>query len=453
MKNEEPKEEIIQIIELPFVSDDHFNNIAFGSDAEGKSKSYVYDDVIDRDNGGSISSRTTSAKKKSFQTRKTVVKQRKIAPVENKPTTSTFSERDRLDAEADQKLRDMVEVKCYLCNLPFDTFREVNKHFSETHPSYKFGFLKCCGKSFERRYLLLEHIETHLNPEKFKCSICANKSFDSKLSLARHMKNMHDTEKVLLTCEICKREFKSSHSLKIHMQLHEVDKQKSFECFMCKRTCVNFYLLKRHLNKQHAFSNGESYICDICPKVFSKKNQYVPHMRIHKEKALIASGEGLKCSYCDSTFGSQYRLNHHIGRVHTMTSAVTCKICSKVMKHHDYLKIHMENIHGAVSRIPCDICGNRLKNDKVWKAHMERHREEQTLADYICSECGHISKSKKALYCHVKLQHKMQRNLPCQYCSKLFRRNKELKEHEATHTGDTYFFNDILSTFYHYYLF
>lgn len=433
IKSEDPIKEIIQIIELPFVSEEDFKDDAFGSDSEEKSENCFYDDIIVK--RGSISSKTKKSMKKLRQTKKNVVKKHEKALVEKKPTTSTISERNRLYAEADQKLRDMIEVKCHLCNLPFDTFREVNKHFRETHPSYKFGFLKCCGKSFEKRALLLEHIEVHWNPEKFKCCICNDKSYDSKPSLARHMRNMHDSKKVSLTCETCAREFRNASSLKSHMQLHEIDEQKSFECYMCQRPFVNCYLLKRHMSTQHAFSKGESFICDICPKVFSKKNQYVPHMRIHKEKAIIAKGEGLKCPHCESIFGSQYRLNHHIGRVHSK-SAVTCKICSKVMKHPDYLKIHMESIHREVNRIPCKICGNRLKNEKVWKAHMERHREEQS--DHICSECGHISKTKKGLYCHVKLQHKMQRNLPCQYCSKLFRRKKELMEHEATHTGETF---------------
>lgn len=351
--------------------------------------------------------------------------------------------RKKISDAADQKVSEFVDVKCSLCNLPFEKFSQVTKHFKTAHPDKK-GFLLCCGKKFEERYLLLYHIESHIHPEMFKCTICTNKRFKTTLMLKNHMRQLHTGSQVPSTCDVCKRTFVNELALKYHTKIHFVDPDRVFECYKCenKKFYENIILLKRHFSSRHRFQNSdrdeesvESYVCEVCSKLFSGKGRFSGHMQRHKEEEIIKRGDGLKCPECDSVFGRQKTLTSHLKRVHNPGGdKFICEICSKECKTEGNLKGHISAVHVEVTnRLPCHICGNLLKNKKQLQNHINTHSE--ALLNITCKECGHKAKNKRSLWGHMRYSHKLQRNLPCHFCPKLLKTDIDLKEHEATHTG------------------
>lgn len=77
-------------------------------------------------------------------------------------------------------------------------------------------------------------------------------------------------------------------------------------------------------------------------------------------------------------------------------------------------------------------CMRRLKSKMGLSRHMRAIHVEQPLTCKICSK---ITPSKGALRSHMRYMHELQRDFHCSICDKSFKRDTELKEHMASHTG------------------
>lgn len=334
--------------------------------------------------------------------------------------------------EDNEKIRSLVEVKCHLCSIPFETFFQIHKHFKTSHPDYDRCFLMCCGRKFKRRYELLDHLKSHESAEKFKCSLCTS-SFRTPRTLKSHVTAMHRGEPQ--TCTVCQKVCRNEGALKSHMKFHEFDFSRTYECYQCAKKFQNLAHLKLHFSKRHRIEKEVTLVCDVCSKVFSSRAKFRSHVSYHNEQEVIERGEGFKCNQCEKVFGAEKKLKMHINQVHA-NQTIICEICSRPLKSINSLKSHIQTVHedlGDQPRVPCLICGNLMKNQRSLEVHLKKHRASET--DNVCKECGHHSASKGALWNHVRLMHRLQRNLPCQYCPKMLKTELDVKEHEATHTG------------------
>lgn len=75
-------------------------------------------------------------------------------------------ERERKRYKEDTMIRDYFAMACEICPFQFGTFLEARGHYRKAHQ--KAGYLACCNKRFFYRGGLIDHINVHLNPEKFK---------------------------------------------------------------------------------------------------------------------------------------------------------------------------------------------------------------------------------------------------------------------------------------------
>lgn len=351
------------------------------------------------------------------------------------------------DADS-KKISDAVEVKCYLCEIPFETWFMLAKHFRSEHPQFRRPFLKCCGRIFRARYKVLEHVESHgrKSPTRLRylCDLCPNTGYISKKSLSYHMNLLHSGSNLPpVKCTICDSEHRNEFALKHHMKRHQVlDKapKKTFECYMCHRSYRDLERLRSH-NLMHAFTEKiekENIVCEICSKVFipERRKDFKKHLEYHKEQDIIAQGNGVRCSQCPKVFGSQSKLTRHIESIHnTNRQTLICEICSKELKSNYSLMGHIRAVHGTGDepRIPCQLCGHSFKSEYSWRKHMRVHRDNSK--EFACKECGHRSKSRNALWSHVNFKHRLKRTLACRFCPKMLKLELDRKEHEATHTG------------------
>lgn len=69
-------------------------------------------------------------------------------------------------SELDEKIKDFFDRSCDYCHSEPDTWLEVKAHYREKHDGKK-GYLKCCGRKFDKRIHIENHISWHLNPKIF----------------------------------------------------------------------------------------------------------------------------------------------------------------------------------------------------------------------------------------------------------------------------------------------
>lgn len=67
------------------------------------------------------------------------------------------------------------------------------------------------------------------------------------------------------------------------------------------------------------------------------------------------------------------------------------------------------------------------------KKHIKRHIENPE----TCEFCGKVAPNKGALRNHIRYMHELGRKFQCNLCDKSFKTSIVLKEHIASHTGDT----------------
>lgn len=85
----------------------------------------------------------------------------------------------------DVLIQETVSLDCENCFQPCCTFEELLAHYRTAHDNPN-GYVKCCQKTFKRRYVLVEHVRLHKNPDQYSCHVC-QKRFTTKRHLTDHM--------------------------------------------------------------------------------------------------------------------------------------------------------------------------------------------------------------------------------------------------------------------------
>uniref|UniRef100_A0A8W7P574 C2H2-type domain-containing protein n=1 Tax=Anopheles coluzzii TaxID=1518534 RepID=A0A8W7P574_ANOCL len=225
------------------------------------------------------------------------------------PTSDTETKQSKVAAqkEEDESLHNFYKrIVCEVCDIQrmlvgepqidFGTWRALLRHTKEVHKHDKV-YVKCpvCEMKMRTKQTLLQHMDWHENPEKYRCehmeehdeslrnstsvpcTICGQVMRD-KYILTRHIKLMH-TVQPAVSCETCGKTFKCKRNLSVHM--------------------TNVCLEPTRL-----------YPCTICGKEFRRKNKLKEHMSTHTGKPLYM------CSFCPETFRQDTHLYHHRKNAH-----------------------------------------------------------------------------------------------------------------------------------------
>lgn len=143
--------------------------------------------------------------------------------------------------------------------------------------------------------------------------------------------------------------------------------------------------------KEQAHSS-DFFICEHCPdKVFTNKQYYREHLKIHKEGTL-------ECHFCGLKYRSKYFLLGHIDRKHLekdygKRGDFMCNLCPKRYLTKVRLKKHL-GIH-KLPKKPCPQCGELVKN---LSSHMAVHN---TTDRFQCDKCEKSYKSQQHLQIHA----------------------------------------------------
>lgn len=112
-------------------------------------------------NEGSKFKRRKKIKTKVKSTEK--LKSKSCTENDFKKTTKFNSEQIALE---DEQIRSIITMKCDLCDVEFNIFRDCKSHYRTVHNMQ--GYLKCCGSKFLKRVRAIEHLQRHINPDGFR---------------------------------------------------------------------------------------------------------------------------------------------------------------------------------------------------------------------------------------------------------------------------------------------
>jgi KRAB domain-containing zinc finger protein len=256
-----------------------------------------------------------------------------------------------------------------------------------------------CGKSFENRMKLANHLNNHFRVLKHRCKGC-EKSFSTVASLRKHYatthKNLQFKEK-RFACDECPKRYLTEFLLGQHKLSHENLREQ--RCDLCEFATNSPYDLKNHIKRIH--EARKDFICpeEGCEKGFKRKCD----MENHRKSVHSSFKVYVKCPTCDVIVLEKGLQSHMINR-HSEKAQLKpfiCPVCGKAERYEKNLTRHFAAVHDPTDRgvtYPCPECSQIFYRRRDLTAHSFEHYEGLI---HECGECGNKYKSKKELTNHV----------------------------------------------------
>ncbi|XP_070813966.1 zinc finger protein 2-like isoform X1 [Chaetodon trifascialis] len=182
-----------------------------------------------------------------------------------------------------------------------------------------------CGKSYQRKNSLRNHMELHSEGKRLSCSVC-KKTFQFRRNFTRHM-SIHTGEKPF-SCSVCGLTFRQKDNLKQHSTVHTGEKP--FTCSVCGKGFPQQRSLRRHAT---VHTGEKPFSCSVCKASFRVRSSLSIHMRVH-------TGEKpFSCSVCGKSFALKKRLQRHV-TVHTGEKPFSCSVCDRRFSALAHAKRH-----------------------------------------------------------------------------------------------------------------
>lgn len=297
-----------------------------------------------------------------------------------------------LDDEVAKKLNEFYDFSCKLCPEPVSlvSFGNFKVHMQTAHNDPK-PSITCCGSNIRKRWLLIDHMDWHQNPNRLKCLECGKISTDRRSYRAHEKSHTESYDSRRYHCDLCPRKFNHLSILRTHMFKHlspETRQQlKTVPCPHCDKKFKTKTILCNHIRIWH--EEREQFVCHVCAKSFKNKYDCDYHFKnIH----MNVDKERVECPICKRDFANQHRLQRHRKRVHDEAGEHVCKYCNKVSPTLGAMNNHIKYVHVLTNKFKCDICDKGFKKAVVLKEHMTVHFDANPL--YTCTFCDKTFNSK-----------------------------------------------------------
>ncbi|XP_063544134.1 zinc finger protein 436-like isoform X15 [Cydia strobilella] len=244
---------------------------------------------------------------------------------------------------------DIVNLKCTLCDLPFENLKDLPEHLVKVHDKKYFLGVTDYFQPFKLS-----------NEQQIKCCLC-NEAYHNMKLLMQHM-NVHYRNFI---CTTCGAGFVNSFRLNRHETTHG-KKKSSFPCRHCGQVFAAESKKKAHVNTEHKGIAGDS-VCQICKARFKNYYQKTRHMmQVHNV-------EGIKCDMCDKKFNLKSNLMLHMRSVHLKERPFECSVCSMGFFIKRHMLGHYMATHTNERKFKCDVCGKAYATQNSRRKHMKKN--------------------------------------------------------------------------------
>ncbi|XP_071553122.1 uncharacterized protein [Temnothorax nylanderi] len=334
-----------------------------------------------------------------------------------------FRKRNELSMHLDDHVaKEEGDFQCEICNRIFSNLRLFRIHKRIHYPQVKSWPCVTCGKKYNSKNLLEEHMNTHTGVRPYVCETC-NKDFASKYTYKAHVKT-HEVRPRPFECTRCNKTFLSQQNLTQHERTHNGIKE--YICHQCGKAFTSSHNLEVH-NIVH--TGYKPYMCKICSKAFARKAEIRDHERTH-------TGEKpYQCEFCGATFSQRSNLQSHKRATHYNDKRYKCDDCGKGFKRRRLLDYHIKAVHTGERPYKCDVCGATFVYPEHFKKHRRIHTGEKP---YLCEVCGKAFNSRDNRNAH-RFIHSDKKPYECLVCGMGFMRKPLLYAHMQTqgHLNDT----------------
>jgi len=251
---------------------------------------------------------------------------------------------------------------CLVCNEQYLSLNGLNTHMFSSHER-KTNELGCsyCGRDFDSKDELKNHILTDHKDKKYKCSMC-DVSTRSQIGLLNHIESVHEGKRH--QCPTCGEVVETISKLESHVALKH-DRTKLFECPSCDLT----YVKKRSLDNHIAFVHDQStgHLCPHCGKKFQYKE------KLHDHVLVVHEGKKYSCDLCTMTFNRKPSLQSHIKKIHKgeKPPPVQCPQCERFFNSNGVVKRHIRDVHEKKRAFACPLCDLRFAQNAQLKTHIK----------------------------------------------------------------------------------
>ena len=186
---------------------------------------------------------------------------------------------------------------------------------------------------------------------------------------------------------------------------------------------------------QEVFGTRELLPCDFCGKLFVKKASLKRHMLSH------LNSRRWKCKQCDKSFAWKTNLNRHVNADHSSKEPKLheCQLpnCSHVYKTSEGLVNHMRRDHWMERDYPCDSCDKKFYKAEDLRNHYISHTGQKP---YSCECCGSGFNSFRSKRAHEKKCRETKFRCPVAGCKMMFKLqtqeqyDRHMRAHDQTLT-------------------
>lgn len=294
--------------------------------------------------------------------------------------------------------------------------------YLRTHTGNKTNVCNVCGKGFERRYQLTNHMQTHSEDKPYKCELCPQ-AFSLNRYLKGHMR-FHAVVKPH-KCPYCPKSFVQSSDLKVHVRRHTGER---FKCELCPAGYLQQCVLNNHMKKAHGVDLNA---------VNAKSKKATAWANDQKESDNDAPNNGNEEEYLVTRFDEESNqtqvIFEQIIECDTTNEIVIETTSNSVIKTEEVAKNNNEQscADKQKSDLYCQQCKKKFSSKVYYEKHQRIHQNRCSAEEkkFLCSICGESFKRNEYLTIHMR-KHTGERPYKCRFCEKAFKRSSEIRMHE-----------------------
>ncbi|XP_023293933.2 zinc finger protein 534-like isoform X1 [Lucilia cuprina] len=251
-------------------------------------------------------------------------------------------------------------LKCPKCNITVKSYDQLNGHFNIQHPEER-CYINCCDITLYEQASIVEHLQFHENPKRFKCNDCG-KCFKNSKGLASHKLQVHADNRSVYHLHFCY--CKRAKELQKENKQQQIGYDTSVCCQRKKKILEDDALIAKW---------KKVLICEICKTTFP----YYSLMRMH----FYHNHPGEKCyiSCCQRKISRISDALDHI-RSHLDPNVYRCKICNTICSSKSCLAKHMRNAHNDYlpkHKWACDECDKTFEIRQILTRHKNSFHSKQ----------------------------------------------------------------------------